>query len=136
MKTAAILLLVASSLLSAADVKWETSLDAAQKRAKAENKQIFMTVSTGWCGWCRKLEKETFPSPQAQAVLARMVPLDVSTQDAQGKPTKDNFIEAKYKPEGFPTLYILEADGTKVASQAGYLGPQDFAHWVTQNAKK
>ena len=135
MKTLALLLLVAASL-SAADLKWESSLAAAQKRAKAENKQIFMAVSTGWCGWCRKLEKDTFPSPQAQAVLARMVPLDVSTQDAKGQPTQENYVEAQYKPEGFPALYILDADGKQIASQAGYLGPQDFANWVTRNANK
>ena len=135
MKTLALLLLVATSL-TAADLKWETSLEAAQKRAKAENKQIFMAVGTGWCGWCRKLEKDTFSNPQAQAVLAKLVDLDVSTQDAKGQPTAENYVEARYKPEGFPTLYILDADGKKLASQSGYLGPQDFVAWLAQNIKQ
>jgi thioredoxin-related protein len=135
MKTLALLLLVATSL-TAADLKWETSLEAAQKRARAEHKQIFMAVGTGWCGWCRKLEKDTFPSPQAQAFLAKMVALDVQTQDAKGQPTPENYIEAKYRPEGFPTLYILDADGKTIASQAGYLGPQDFVNWMAQHAGK
>ena len=136
MKTLAILLLAASSLTAAPDVRWETSLAAAQARAKAENKLIFLDVSTGWCYWCKKLQNETFPSAQAKAALAKVVPVSVETQDAAYKPTKDNFIEQKYKVEGYPTMLILDASGKEVAREPGFLPPQQFAAWITKAVKK
>jgi thioredoxin-related protein len=137
MKTLAILLLSATSLAAATTgVRWETSLPAAQARAQAEHKLIFLDVHTGWCYWCKKLQKETFPSPEARGVLSRMVPLSIETQDEMYKPTKDNFIEQKYRVDGYPTLLVLDASGREVARQPGFLPPQQFAAWINQVLKK
>jgi thioredoxin-related protein len=95
-----------------------------------------MDVWTDWCGWCTKLRTGTFPSPQAKAVLANLVPLSVRTQDLQGKPTADAWVQDKYKVQAYPMLIILRADGTVKASQAGYMGPVDFADWVRKNSGK
>jgi thioredoxin-related protein len=133
MKTFAILLLAASSLT--AGVQWETSLPAAQRRARAENKLIFLDVSTGWCYWCKKLQKDTFPSPEAEGALAKVVALSIVTQDDKYQPTKDNFIEAKYKIDGYPTLLILDADGKEVARSPGYMPPRQFAAWIAAAVK-
>ncbi len=131
MKILGILFLVAVSLTaSTPEVKWETSLEAAQNRAKVEHKVIFMDVWTAWCGWCIKLQKETFPSKEAQAALAKVVPLRIMTQELNGSPTKDNYIEKKYHVDGYPTLLILDASGKEIARQPGYLPPQQFAGWV------
>ena len=136
MKAIATLLLAAATLTAGtADVKWETSLQAAQARAKAEHKVIFVDVWTGWCGWCIKLQKETFPSPEAQAVLAKVVPLSVKTQEVDGKPTADNHFERDFKVQGYPTLLILDADGKEVSRQPGYLPPKPFAQWLGGHAK-
>lgn len=136
MKSLAIILLVASSLTAATDVQWETSLPAAQKRARAEHKQIFLDVYTGWCYWCKKLEKDTFPSAEGKAALARMVPLRIETQDEKYQPTKDNAIEKQYQVEGYPTMLILNADGKELAREPGFLPPAQFAAWLSANAKK
>ena len=137
MKILAILLLAASTLAAAVpEMKWETSLPAAQELAKSENKLIFLDVHTGWCYWCKKLQKDTFPSPEARSALARVVPLSIETQDESYKPTKDNFIEQQYKVDGYPTLLILNASGKEVARQPGYLPPREFAAWVTSVVKK
>ena len=88
MKMFGIVLLVASSLAAASpEVKWEHSLDAAMTRAKAEHKVIFVDLWTGWCGWCIKLQKETFPSEEAKAALGKVVAVSLKTQEADGKPT-------------------------------------------------
>jgi thiol:disulfide interchange protein len=137
MKTLAILCLVAGSLAaSTAPVRWETSLEAAQKRASAEHKLIFLDVSTGWCDWCKKLQLDTFPSSQARAALAKVVPLSIETQDAKSRPTAGNYIEKRFHVEGFPTLLILDADGREVARQPGFMAPRQFAAWITQAVNK
>jgi len=129
MKLVVIPFLIAGSLM-AQGVKWETSLDAAKARAKAEHKVIFMDVWTEWCGWCIKLQKDTFPSPAPQAVLARVVPLSVKTQFKNGQPTPDNGIERQFHIEGFPALFMLDAEGKVLAQNPGYLPPDQFAAWV------
>lgn len=136
MKSLAIMLLVASSLTAGTDLKWETSLPAAVKRARAEHKEIFLDVYTGWCFWCKKLEKETFPSAEGKAALARMVPLRIETQDDKYKPTKDIAIEKQFQVDGYPTMLILNADGKEVAREPGYLPPQQFAAWLRANTRK
>ncbi len=135
MKLLVIPFLIAGSLM-AQDVKWETSLPAAQKRAKAEHKLIFMDVWTEWCGWCIKLQKDTFPSAAAQAALAKYVPLSVKTQTRDGKPTENAAIESLYKVDGFPALFILDADGKVVSQQPGYLPPAEFSAWLNEGAKR
>jgi thioredoxin-related protein len=136
MKTFATLILAAGTLAAApAGVKWETSLQAAQARAKAENKVILLDVWTGWCGWCIKLQKDTFPSPEAQSALAKVVPLSIKTQEVNGSPTQDNHFEKDYRVEGYPTLLILDANGKEIARQPGYLPPKPFAQWVGSHAK-
>jgi thioredoxin-related protein len=134
MKRLAIPFLIAGSLMGQG-VKWETSMAEAQKRARAEHKLIFMDVWTEWCGWCIKLQKSTFPSPEAQAALAKVVPLSLKTQFKDGTPTDDKKFESVYKVEGFPALFLLDADGKVVSQQPGYLPPADFANWINQGAQ-
>jgi thiol:disulfide interchange protein len=136
MKTLAMLLLAASSLVSAqpvADVKWEHSLPAAQALAAKEGKPIFMDVYTDWCGWCTKLRESTFPSPEARAALAGVVPLSLRTQDLQGNSTDEFGVQDKYGVKVYPTLLMLNADGRLRARHEGYLPPAQFAAWVAQN---
>ena len=129
MKKLALMMLVASSLV-AAPVKWEHDLEAAKARARAEHKLIFCDLWTGWCGWCIKLQKDTFPSPEAEAALARFVPVSIQTQTRTGEGTEHKHLEADYRVEAFPTLLILDADGKKVADHAGFLPPKPFGDWL------
>lgn len=135
MKQYLIPFLMAGTLM-AQGVKWETSLPEAQKRARAEHKMIFMDVWTEWCGWCIKLQKDTFPSLQGQAALSKVVPLTIKTQFKDGKPTADKAFETIYPVDGFPALFLLDEDGKVVGKHAGYLPPDGFADWIGQNVKK
>ncbi len=134
MKLLLIPFLVAGTLM-AKGVEWETSLAAAQARAKKEHKVIFMDVWTEWCGWCIKLQKDTFTAKEAEEALAKVIPLKIKTQLKDGSPTADKDIEAKYKVEGFPALFILDENGKVLAQQPGYLPAKPFAEWVNNSIK-
>ena len=135
MKKLALMMLVASSLV-AAPVKWEHDLEAAKARARAEHKLIFCDLWTGWCGWCIKLQKDTFPSPEAKEVLDKMVAVSIMTQDRAGTPTADSGLERSYKVTGFPTLLVLDAEGRELERQPGYLPPTQFREWLTGVLRK
>ncbi len=43
-------------------VKW-VSIEEAEKLNKENPKKIMVDVYTDWCGWCKKMDKETFSNP-------------------------------------------------------------------------
>jgi thioredoxin-related protein len=56
------------------NVKWMTWDQAfrASNKAREEGKvpkMIFVDIYTSWCGWCKKMDKETFEQPQVAAYL-------------------------------------------------------------------
>ena len=67
MKKIAIAILVCCALLkvSAADLNWLTDVPKAETQAKADNKLVLLDFTgSDWCGWCMKLDKETFSKPE------------------------------------------------------------------------
>ncbi len=56
------------------NVKWMTFEEAVEATTKAKMagqkpKKIFMDIYTDWCGWCKKMDKETFEHPEIAAYL-------------------------------------------------------------------
>lgn len=43
-------------------IKW-ISFEEAVKKNKKKPRKIFVDVYTDWCGWCKKMDKETFMDP-------------------------------------------------------------------------
>src|SRR6266853_5802987 len=64
-----------------AAVNWEQNYDVGLERAKKDKKLVMVDVYTDWCGWCKKLDKDTY-----------------SDKDVEAKLTKD-FIAVKVNPE-------------------------------------
>ncbi|MCZ7637735.1 MAG: thioredoxin family protein [Verrucomicrobia bacterium] len=51
----------------AAELKWHTDLAKAQALAKTENKKVLINFTgSDWCGFCIKLHKEVFATPEFQ----------------------------------------------------------------------
>lgn len=52
-----------------AQVEWKTIEEAAKVDTKTNQKLFFIDFSTSWCGWCKKMDKETFSDPVVAAIL-------------------------------------------------------------------
>jgi thioredoxin-related protein len=52
----------------AGPVKW-MSFEEAVEKSKVEKKKIFIDVFTDWCGWCKVMDKNTFPDSAIAKLL-------------------------------------------------------------------
>jgi thioredoxin-related protein len=116
-----------------AAVNWEQNYDAGLEKAKKDKKLVMVDMYTDWCGWCKKLDKDTY-----------------SDKDVADKLAKD-FIAVKLNPEkspqgaklakqfgttGYPQIVFLNADGNKVFEINGYLPPQQFLKELQKVSEK
>jgi protein disulfide-isomerase len=123
---------------SEATEAWKTDYTAALAEAAKENKMVLLDFTgSDWCGWCIKLQKDTFSKPEfkkfAQESLV-LVELDFprgKTQSDELKKQNEELAE-KFGIQGFPTLVLLDPQGKEAARNVGYLqgGPEAFVQWV------
>jgi len=121
------------SITATAESSWVTDYKKAQEDAKA-GKKLMLLEFTGsdWCGWCMKLDKEVFSTPEFQNYASRnliLVKLDFPRRRPQTEALKkqNEQLAQKYGIQGFPTIIVLNGQGEKVG-ELGYMegGPSPF----------
>ena len=113
--------------LFAADSAWITSVPDAKVKAEKEQKLVLLDFTgSDWCGWCKKLDAETFSKPEFVEYAKKNLVL-VEVDFPNTKPQSDELkaankdLKDKYDVTGFPTLVLLRPDGTLLWKQVGYL---------------
>ena len=103
------------------------SYDEGLVKAKKEDKHVFIDFTTPWCGWCKKMEKETFSRPEViKLVNENFVSVKVDGDsknllDIEGfKITEKSLTKNEFGVRGYPTYWFLKSDGTKLGNISGY----------------
>lgn len=123
----AFILALAVSAVSAGE-GWLTDLEAAKKLAAQENKVILVDFTgSDWCGFCIKLKKEVFDKDEFKKFAEKnlvLVEIDFPRAKKQSDEVKkaNKALQAEYKVEGFPTIFVLDAKGKKLEEFVGYGG--------------
>ena len=108
-----------------AKITWYTFEEAIELQAK-EPKKIFIDVYTDWCGWCKKMDKDTFAHPEIAAYM------------------NDNYYAVKFNAEGTKpvkfkgTEYINQGKGrrpTHQLAQALLNGQMSYPSYVFMSKK-
>ncbi|MDB6056713.1 MAG: trxA [Verrucomicrobiales bacterium] len=134
----------AFQVVAAEKTGWETDLAKAQAQAKKENKLVLLDFTgSDWCGWCIKLDHETFSKPEWAAYAKKNLvlvevdfPRSKELSDAVKK--QNEALQKKYKVEGFPTIVVIDANGKTVWTKEGYLGggPKAMIDEIEKSKKK
>jgi thiol:disulfide interchange protein DsbD len=111
---------------SASALRWETSEQAAIKRANDEHKPILIDFGATWCGACKELEEKTFPDPKVRAEGARFVALHVDASD-DDDPAVAKVRQKYHATEGLPVVVLLDSQGQEAKRFTEYVPPDRFA---------
>lgn len=119
-------------------VKW-LSITEAEALNKKVPKKFFIDIYTSWCGWCKKLDADTYSDSSVAAYINTHfypVKLDAETQDSVHYNNKVYGYSSTYHVNmvsyefcdctGYPTLSFLNSGKEKLMQWPGYLGPKDM----------
>ena len=140
-----IALLLVGTTINAQEINWLSFEDAVA--AQKENpKKIIMDAYTAWCGWCKKMDKETFKNKDIVNYINEhfyAVKFDAEGNDEinfKGNEfTNPNYDPSKSKGRNsshqlsqyfsirsFPTIVYLDEDANLISPIPGYKTPQQL----------
>lgn len=124
MKRTLLALLLIAILISPAlaEVEWASGpFPEILKKAKLENKHIFIDFYAVWCSPCKLLEKTTYQDVKVMEFLNSMVSLKYDSEKGEGKE-----LAKQFKIKAYPTLLLLDPNGTEIDRHLGYLDGENF----------
>ena len=118
---------------------WMTDFEAAQAKAKAENKPMLLDFTgSDWCGWCIKLDEEVFSQTAfSQYAAAELVLVEIDFPRRTDQPAKlkaqNEALAQKYGIRGFPTILVLSPEG-ELIEKTGYRrgGPRAYVAHIKE----
>jgi protein disulfide-isomerase len=114
-KIAITLFLVLGSLtIQSQELTWQTDMNKALEISKKSQKPLFLFFTgSDWCGWCIRLQKEVFKTPEF-AKWAKdnviLVELDFPRSTPQQPEIKKQNAELQqtFAVQGFPTVWFVK----------------------------
>lgn len=130
---------------SNAQIGWTTINNAATLDNSKSQKLYFVDFYTSWCGWCKKMDSETFKDPTvAKLMNTCFIPVKFDAEGASnfvwngtpysgkgkvdGRATTHPFAYAVLgKKMGFPSFAIFGADKSLLTVVPGFMKADEFS---------
>lgn len=104
----------------------DLSFTDALKKAKAENKLIFIDCYTTWCGPCKMMSKQVFTQKAIGDFFnERFINLKVDMENGEGVD-----LQKRYEVRAFPTMMLLDGEGRIVYKILGGQDPRVFMNKI------
>lgn len=111
---------------------WNTGYELAKKTGKI----ALVDAYTDWCGWCKRMDRDTYSSSDVIALInTHFVPIKFNPEienalyyvetDTVSGPQLYGML-SQGKSTGFPTTYYLFPRKMRIIIDPGYKGPEDF----------
>ena len=121
--------LVLGLALEAYALYWEDDLEAALAKAKKSQKPVMADFYTEWCGWCKKLDSDTYSDNKVDGLAKKFICVKVDGD-------KNREAVSKYQIEGYPTIIFLNYEGRIDERVVGYRDANGFADIMNSVLKK
>lgn len=133
-------------------IKWY-NIEEAQKLSDSVPRRIFIDFSTSWCGWCKKMDAETFANP----VIAKYmnanyycVKFDAESRDTitfngqkffnrgavNTRSAHDFAVTVLHGQLSYPSYAIFNKARTSITIMQGYMTPDKFEPYLHYYAEE
>ncbi len=126
--------LMGQSLVMAQDDKitWY-SFDEVVEKVANDPKMVFIDVYTDWCGWCKKMDKDTFTDQEVvNFVNEHFYAVKLNAEDKKkkfefrGKEYSEETMARAMRVSSYPNFVIMDAAMENITQLEGYKEPQPF----------
>ncbi|MDG5766380.1 DUF255 domain-containing protein [Balneolales bacterium ANBcel1] len=110
---------------------WVT-LEEAQERAYDEGQHMLLDIYTEWCGFCRRMNAETYADEGVQELLDRyFIATRINAESSQsvtflGRSYTMEELALQFGVASYPTTVFLTPNGEPLAAQAGFFEAPHF----------
>lgn len=119
------------------EIEWH-SFDEVIALAEKEPKMIFVKVYTDWCGWCKKMDKETFTDSKViDYINTNFYAVKMNAEDSgkkfkfRGKDYTDETMARTMRVTSYPNFVIMDSSMENITQLPGYREPQPFLASLT-----
>ena len=112
-------------------LKWK-SFDSGLVEAKKSNKKILIDVYTDWCGWCKRMDSQTYADNSVAKYLSeRYVVIKLNAESEKklkykGKDYTERELAAAFGISGYPATMFLKSDGEPITIYPGFADAAKF----------
>jgi thioredoxin-related protein len=111
-------------------VAW-TDFGQGLQKASAAGKPLMVAFVTGWCGYCRKMDRVTWKDPDVLDELAQLVAVRVNAEESvERNGYRGVDIAGRFSVGTYPTVLLLDSSGRELSRAVGYKDPREFLRWL------
>ncbi|MCO6174503.1 thioredoxin family protein [Flavobacterium sp. NRK F10] len=102
--------------VQAQELEWHTDIsDAAKESLKTKKPLMLFFTGSDWCGWCKRLQKEVFQTPEFKKWAKKnvvLVELDYPKRTPQEQALREqNFnLQQMFGVTGYPTIWFVQPE--------------------------
>ncbi|MBA1438157.1 MAG: DUF255 domain-containing protein [Epsilonproteobacteria bacterium] len=128
MKKIAFVLMLVGSLL-ASGINWPHDYKEALKKAKKEDKIVYVLLTSDSCRWCRKFENTTLQNKQIQKRLQKdFIAIHISRDR--------HFVPKIFETTPVPRHYFVDGNGNILYESLGHRGVTCFNNFMDNAEEK
>ena len=104
-------------------IKWENDLESAFILANSENKIIMVDVYADWCGWCKRLDEDTYSNSEIIELSKNLINLKI---DSDNNKSDFDLLNKEFEITGLPAILFMDKDGNLIHRINGYVDAETF----------